>query len=208
MKLSDRDRRALRLLALVAVPAMLFAFGVRPWLSHMRDLRDRIATERSTLARELALVQAMPTASVAGREAAAAVRSTEPRLFVGRDDVIASAELASYVGGVGAESRVLVQDAGTRPSVISPTGVRTLRVELRGESDLEGIVGFLNALETGEKLVRIDRVDISRAAGGRGEEEGVETLSLSAMVAGFALGDPPRDTLPRRGPTPTGGRQP
>ncbi|HVT40555.1 MAG TPA: hypothetical protein VHE78_16045, partial [Gemmatimonadaceae bacterium] len=58
----------------------------------------------------------------------------------------------------------------------------------------------------GSKLVRLDRMDISRQPS-RSEEAGVETLALSATILGFAIPPEPvvaapaiatRDTVPRR----------
>ena len=83
-------------------------------------------------------------------------------------------------------------DAATRPAVLSPSGVRTLRVEIRAESDLQGVLLFLQALENGAKLVRVERVDVSRQPS-RSDESSAETLALSATVSGFAI---PPEPLP------------
>jgi hypothetical protein len=115
------------------------------------------------------------------------MRVMRPRLFEGKDDVMASAELASYIGDVAHGARVWLQDAGTRPATPAAEGVRTLRVEIRAESDLLGTLMFLQALERGDKLVRIDRLDISRTV--RGDEKDAETLSIVATIAGFAIND-------------------
>jgi hypothetical protein len=79
-------------------------------------------------------------------------------------------------------------------------GIRQLRVEIRGESDLRGILTFLQSLESGEKLLRVDRVDVSRSAA-EGAVEGVEPLSVAATIVGFAIPDP---TAPP--PDPSRGR--
>ena len=100
---------------------------------------------------------------------------------------MASAELASYLGDAARRARVWLQDAGTRPAAPATQGVRTLRVEIRGESDILGILMFLQALERGEKLVRIDRLDISRSP--RAREEEIETLTIAATISGFAVAD-------------------
>ena len=65
--------------------------------------------------------------------------------------------------------------------------MRTLRVEIRAESDLLGTLMFLQALERGDKLIRIDRLDISRAP--HADEKDVETLAIAATIAGFAVND-------------------
>jgi hypothetical protein len=118
------------------------------------------------------------------------------RLFTGRDEVAASAELSSYVIGVARSNHVLIQSASTRPVLISKTGVRTLRVEIRAESDLRGILEFLGALDHGDRFVRIERLEVARPAS---VEEATErqALTLSLVVNGFAVGDPPPPTAGR-----------
>ena len=115
------------------------------------------------------------------------MRAMRPRLFEGKDDVMASAELASYLGDVARKTRVWLQDCEHAPGDAAADGVRTLHVEIRAESDLLGTLMFLQALERGDKLVRIDRLDISRAP--RADEKDGETLSIAATIAGFAVGD-------------------
>jgi hypothetical protein len=116
-----------------------------------------------------------------------AMRAARPRLFEGKDDVMASAELASYLGEVARRTRVWMQDAATRPAVAGPDGTRTLRVEIRAESDLLGALLFLQALERGDKLVRVERLDLVRSQ--RLGKSDVEVIAITATVAGFAAGD-------------------
>ncbi|HEY7393968.1 MAG TPA: type II secretion system protein GspM [Gemmatimonadaceae bacterium] len=185
--MSSRDRRAVILGAVVLLPALLFIWGVRPYRAALADARDQLATERAALARERAAIETARQNPQLQHVADSAMRAMRPRLFEGKDDVMASAELASYLGEVAAEARVWLQDASTRPSLPATDGVRTLRVDIRAESDLLGTLMFLQALERGEKLVRIDRLDISRSA--RSDDEEVETLTIAATIAGFAVND-------------------
>jgi hypothetical protein len=131
------------------------------------------------------------------------MRATAPRLFEGRDDVMATAELVSHLGVVAQEHQVLLEAASTRPTTIRDGGVRALQVEIRAESDLHGVLAFLRALEGSEKLLRVERLDISRSLGTI-EDEGVEALSISATIIGFAIpnaGLAP-DTIVARGTLP------
>jgi hypothetical protein len=185
--MSSRDRRAVMLGAVTLLPALLFIWGVRPYRAALADARDQLATERATLARERAAIETARRNPQLQHVADSAMRAMRPRLFEGKDDVMASAELASYLGEVASETRVWLQDAATRPSLPASDGVRTLRVDIRAESDLLGALTFLQALERGDKLVRIDRLDISRSA--RTENEDVETLTIAATVSGFAVND-------------------
>ena len=186
-ELNPRDRRAVFYGGLVLLPFVLYIWAVRPYVAALGDARDQLETERSALARERSVVAASRANPQLRQSADSAVRLMRPRLFEGKDDVMASAELAAYLGDVASRSRVWLQDANTRPSVLQPDGVRNLKVELRAESDLLGTLMFIQGLERGDKLVRIDRLDISRT--GRNEEQEGEMLSIAAMVSGFAVGD-------------------
>jgi len=187
--MTSRDRRAIVLGATILAPAFLYIWGVRPYFAALSDARQRVAVERDALARERAAVSAAHRNPRLQLIADSAMRATAPRLFEGRDDVMASAELASYLGDVARKHHVWLQDASTRTATMADGGVRTLHVDIRAESDLRGILDFLQALEGGGKLVRVDRLDISRQPS-RSDENGAETLALSATIAGFAIPAP------------------
>jgi hypothetical protein len=184
--MSPKDRRAILLGAVLVLPALIFIWGVRPYRTAMAETRDELETARLALSREKAAVAAKPTAPGGQQLADSALILVAPRLFEGRDDAIASAQLAAYLGTVARRSRVLMEDANTRPSTMSPEGIRTLRVEVRAESDIQGITTFLHNLESGTKLVRVDRLEISRVPGLE-DKNGFETLSIAATIVGFAF---------------------
>jgi hypothetical protein len=186
--LSPSDRRALMLGAFVVVPSLLYVFGVKPYRAALSDIQQQLIVEREAFAKERAAVAAAQRNPQLRHVADSAMTATAPRLFVGRDDVIASGEVASYLGDVARASHVWLQDASTRPATSLDGGVRALHVELRGESDLRGILGFLRALETGSKLIRVQRLDIS-VQPGRSDQPGAETLALSASIVGYAIPD-------------------
>jgi hypothetical protein len=185
--MSARDRRAVVVGVGILLPALLYIWGVRPYQAALSDARDQLVTERATLARERAAITTARRNPQLQHIADSAMRAMRPRLFEGKDDVMASAELASYLGDVARKARVWLQTASTRPATPSAEGVRTLRVEIRAESDLLGTLKFLEALERGDKLIRIDRLDISRTP--HADEKDGETLSIAATVAGFAVSD-------------------
>ena len=185
--MTSRDRRAITLGAAILVPSLLFVFGVKPYFAALSDAKQQLSVERETLARERAAIDAAHRNPQLRQKADSAMRVVTPRLFQGRDDVMASADLASYLGDVARANRVWLQDAATRPAVQAPGGVRALHVEMRAESDLRGILSMLHSLETGNKMVRIDRLDISRVARAL-SSDGSETLAVSATVVGYALG--------------------
>jgi len=186
VNLKTRDRRALSLGALVLLPSLFFIWGVKPFLATLSESRDFLSVERSALSRERAAVSAAQRNPGIQQLADSLMRAMSPRLFAGRDDVMATAELVSHLGAVAAEHNVWLQNATTRPAEVGDAGVRTLHVALRAESDIEGVLRFLQALEQGEKLLRVERLDISVAAGSF-VEDGVEPVSISALIMAYAI---------------------
>ena len=186
--MNSRDRRALTLGLYVLVPALGYIWGVKPLLASFGRMRDEIRIERQALAQELAAVAAAKRNPDLQRVADSAMRAMTPRLFEGKDDVMATAELVSHLDQVARRNQVLLQSAATRPATLD-NGVRTLRVEIRAESDLTGLLAFLQSVEGGEKLLSVERLDVSRSLAAP-EVPGVEPISIAASIVGFAIPDP------------------
>jgi hypothetical protein len=191
MKLSSMsasDRRALILGAVVLVPSLFFVFAVKPYRAALADVEQQLSVERDAFARERAAVSAARKNPQMQHAADSAMQAMAPRLFAGPDDVMASAEVATYLGDVARSNHVWLQDASTRPATALDGGVRALHVEIRGESDLRGILEFVTTLESGAKFIRVQRLDISSQPG-RSDQPGAETLALSASIVGYAIPD-------------------
>lgn len=186
--LSAKDRRAILVGIGVLLPFAIVLWGVRPYRNAMAEARDRLATERDALARERGAVLTAQRNPALQRMTDSVLHAMQPRLFEGTDDVIASSELAAYVGDLARSHHVWVQDAATRAATSTTPGVRTLHIEIRGESDLAGMLSFLDSLERGDKLVRVERLDVSRGLNGPGNEQ-AETLTIAATIAGYAMGN-------------------
>lgn len=185
--LSPRERRTVIVGGLIAGAGLFFVWGVRPYEAALGDAREALAVESAALARERAVVASARQNPRLLQLTDSAMQAARPRLFEGKDDVMASAELASYLGDVARHARVWMQDAATRPATAGPAGTRALRVEIRAESDLLGTLLFLQALERGEKLVRVDRLDLVRSQ--RLGGSGVEPIAITATIVGFSVGD-------------------
>ena len=197
MNISPSERRTIMRSLAILAPVALYSLGVRPYMAALADVRDRIQVESDALARERAAVEMAKRNPEVQRLTDSTARATAPRLFAGRDDVMASAELAAYLGDLADQHKVWMQDATTRPGTTSSAGVRTLRVEIRAESDFEGLLEFLQALEQGSKLVRVERLEVSQALSGPGNED-AETLTIVASISGYALPDSSATTHPAR----------
>jgi hypothetical protein len=180
---TPRERRTVVIGLLLVAPALLWIYGVRPSREALADTRAEVATQRDLLARELALLEDADRYPAAYRTADSALLRAAPRLFDEADDVLATARLTSYVAGQALGSRVLLQER-------SRDGIRRLQIEIRAESDTEGMLRFLNSLERGSKLIVVDRIALTREE--RSQMKGkppVGVLMLTATVSGFALAD-------------------
>ncbi|MET0398232.1 MAG: GspMb/PilO family protein, partial [Longimicrobiaceae bacterium] len=113
-----------------------------------------------------------------------------PRLLPGATAAAAHAALARRVDRVAAEGSVLV----TR---LEPLAVRSpghgyvaLPLQVEGESDLEGLLGVLAALESGPTLVHLEALSVER----RGRTGTGEELAFRFTAVGFSLDEAPADT--------------
>lgn len=197
-ELGSRDMRAMLLGLAILVPSLGWIWGVRPMRDALTEMGDRIAAEREALAREQSAVLDASQSPARQQFADSALKATGARIFAGANDVAAGAELVTYLGETARRTRVWLASAATRnapgatagrgstpASAESTAGLRSLRVELRAESDFQGILEFLDALERGAKVVTVERLDIARAL--RAGDEDRETLSVSATVVGYAV---------------------
>lgn len=195
--LSPRDRRALRMGAWIVLPLLAASVVLRPYLSALLVQRAALENQRGLLARELRAVRDAPSEVERLQEGNRVLVAEAARLFGGNDAVTATAELARYVTARAAASGLRVDQAesgGDRePDRGTPTGAPlgpssaadsgALRVTLRAQGGSAGVYAFLRAMETGPKLVRIERIEIAQAstddiAGG--------TLVLTTTVCGLA----------------------
>jgi hypothetical protein len=187
--LTASERRTIAVALVVVVPALLWVWAARPLLAALGDARSDLVTERAALARERALVDAAPRGAVVRRALDSLVLGTADRLLDANDDAIAGAELSTYVAGVARAHHVLLTAAETRGTTTSRAGVRSVAVSIRGESDFQGIVDFLRALERGDKLLRVDALALSGPSD-RGGPARAHVVGLRATVVGFALATP------------------
>lgn len=184
----DRDRRALFAGSFIVVPGLLFGLVVRPYWRALSTLETRAASERVLLSRELRLLEDAKHFGTRFDAAGNALLSIAPHLFNGTDPLASAATLSDYVGAKATEHRVFVQQSEAQAGDSIGSGIRSLTVELRAVSDLEGIVSFLDELERGEKLVRIDRIVVTQPqSSGAGMPAASEVLGVSATLIGYAL---------------------
>jgi hypothetical protein len=200
--MTAKDRRALTLGLSVVLPALFFVFGVKPYLAAVKDTKAKVYDERRRLSSELAAIAAAKKNPDLQRKADSGMRAMAPRLFTGHDDNGAAADMANQIGVVALQHDVVLKDATPRPSTSDPSGVHTLHVQISAESDLQGLLGFVEELERGEKLLRIDRLDITPSRA-KADAAGVQPLTISGMISGFVIREPgSTDSTIRSRPAP------
>jgi hypothetical protein len=201
--LPHRDRRAILLGLAVLLPVLLYVAAVRPYRAALADVRDRIAAERALLEREETLVAhagTLPPTVAALQERAA---GAERRLVSAANVPLAEAEVTGFLEELAQLSRVLLQElrgvesrrGGARASRDQAENVgalRAIRLSVRGESDLEGVLTFLSRLENSPLLLRIAELSIEpqfegTARTGDRRPSGVVTFALT--VEAFAPPD-------------------
>lgn len=191
--LAPRDRRAVLVGAWVLLPVLIATLVLRPWAIAASEGRSSTTRERELLLRERALLAEAPGDSERLRLASLALADDAPRLFAGAEAVTASAELARYVMTQAVVSGLVVRQAETQtvlddgartaPTARADSSAEVLRVAMRASGDVGAVVRFLRQMEDGPRLIRVERIGISRGLAGTSE---AGTLTLTATLAGLA----------------------
>jgi hypothetical protein len=196
--LSRRDRRAVLFGAAVLVPAALYVLGVKPYLGALDEVRTRTAAEQDLLTREMELMGRASALPGQIQEAQASAAIFEERIVRAASGELAEGEITEFLETSAVRSRVLLEEIrggefgrGEEP----PPGLAVIRLHLRGESDLEGILTFLDELENSPLLLRVRglalepemaRPESDNEEGTRGPAVPTGVVGLQLIVDGFA----------------------
>jgi hypothetical protein len=190
MSISASERRTLLYAGVAIALAVGYRFGVKPFHTALGEARSELKAAQTALAEARATVAGGPSSPELVQTVNSAMASMESRLFDGADEKAAGAELSSYVAALARSNHVLINSAGTRAFDVDSTGIRILRAELHAESDLRGFLEWLDAIDHGDRLVRVERIEMSKPASTE-ENKAFETLTMTLVVNGYANGDPP-----------------
>lgn len=156
-RLAPGDRRILLGFAVI-VSAVVIVLGLRPSYGALADVRERLDVERGLLARELQLLESAAVLPKHIEEALRKTAAVDLRLLEAASVTLAEAQLTDLLESWAVLSRVLlreIESIAPARGTESPPGTETLRLSVTGESDLEGVLTFLDALESGILLVRV-----------------------------------------------------
>jgi hypothetical protein len=198
--LSPRDRRAIVLGAVIVIPALLWAGAVRPWLGRVEDVRDRLAAESNLLAREHGIIREAPALPAQIDAARDEIDRIEARLIRAENPAMAETGMTSRLERLARGNRVLLQEVrsivGSPPGSL-PDGIVPVYLSVTGESDFEGVLAFLNAVEQDEVRISIDGITLGPAPaggeseGGRGNGVQPGAMKFTALVVSFMVESPP-----------------
>lgn len=192
--LADRDRRAVLLGLAVLVPVLLYVTAVRPYRATLVDLRERAAAEHALLQREEALIAGARTADNT-ESAHARADNAAMRLVHAPNVPLAEAEVTGMLETLAALSRVLlIEMRGVEPPRAREVdddvaSIRPLRLSVRGESDLEGVLLFLQRIETNPLLLRVVELSIAPAQQPRGEGAANGVVQFGITVEAYTPAD-------------------
>lgn len=177
--LSRRDRRAVMVGALLLVPALAWRLVLQPYVRARSDLSARVSEQRALLARELAVVGAARRMTSDLRRAQRQFATRQARLLPGREPLAATGTLVTLVGDEARRSAVLLNAVASRQPEPAAGGLVGVRIEMRGRSDLQGLLEWLGALEAGARLLRVDALTVTG---------GPEVLRVGAVIRGYVRG--------------------
>ena len=184
--LSPRDRRAILIGLAILVPAAVYVLGVKPYQAALGEVRDRVSAERELLARELALLESSDSLPAAIQRASAEAERFEDRLVRAASGELAEGELTDFLEGSALRSRVLLEEIRSGElgrGEEAPAGLEVVRLHLRGESDLEGVLTFLDEIETSRLLLRVRGLALEPQVA-RSESEEDEEASRAPVPTG------------------------
>jgi Type II secretion system (T2SS), protein M len=163
LALTPRDRRAVTWGGAVLVPALAWTLVVSPYLGALGEAKARLEQDRALLRREMELLAEAADYRRVFDDGAEKLLAAAPRLMGGDDDGAAGAAVAGYLRRLARMGGAHVTRVEPGPSRDAGGGVVALPVGVSGESDLEGLLTFLQMLEAGPKLVDVADLRIEAA---------------------------------------------
>ena len=176
--LAWRDQRALWIGALIIVPVLAWRAAVMPLAAWLEGTDARVEAMAGLLAREQALLRDGPRLPGELATARRLLAGESAHLFTGTDTVGATAALAAWVLGTARVAGLTDVSAQSAPPVPVPGGLLGVQADVRASCDTRALVAWLTAIENGQRLVALERLDV--AANGDG------SLTLTARVRGIA----------------------
>jgi hypothetical protein len=186
IKLSDKDRRTVTIAGVLLVAVVGYLKGVKPYATAYADASSQLSTTRDSLTREQIEVRAAQQNPQRQHHLDSAMDVMGKRLFVGKDSVAASDDLEQYIRLLAREAHVHVTQSRTEGTTTLATGVRTLRLGFTAQSDLQGIIAFLDSLDHGDHLVCVEKMTMAILTS-VDTSKGVQEIQIQATADGYQV---------------------
>jgi len=187
--ISERDRRTLTIGAVLLIGGVGYVKGLKPYREAYADASAQLADGRNALAKEQAEVAAAQKNPMLQHVADSAMDAMGQRLFIGKDSVAASDALAQYLKVIATEAHAYLSQRRTQGTTTLPTGVRVLRVQITAQSDIQGMIAFLDSVEHGDHLVCVEKMQMAILTS-VDTTKGVQELQLTATMDGYQVPSP------------------
>jgi hypothetical protein len=182
--LSSRDRRAVRTGLVAVLPAVFYAFVVKPYISSVRQTMDDVRSQTLLLDREEAVTRGQTAIRQRANAAAAVARRVAPRLYAGADSALAMSTFGRDVATALNDAGLVVQRVEVRDSLPRNAALRERTLDLRAQGDFAALLSAVTRLEANARLIHVSRVAIDK--NGERRSTGAESLSLVAVIRGYS----------------------
>lgn len=193
-RLAPRDRRALVVGAVILGGGVTIRLGVLPYLRARTTLVQRLHEQEDLLGRELALAREAPNVTRSVAQATSVLARVRPRLLEARDAFYATALLAGDLGEDARRHGVLIEAIESRTPESLGGSLVSIRIDVRGRGDLEGLLRWLHTIESATRFVRVEQLNLARMETETAADSlDTETLTFAMSIRGFTtapLGDP------------------
>lgn len=176
--LEPRERRTIAIASTVLAVAVVFTYGVLPFVRHWSAREALIATRAEQVARLRWLAtHQTELQQVAASRAAQASSVARPRLLSGRSPALAASLLQTIVQGYADEAGITVSQLNVSGAAdSSAAGVTSVPATLSAVGDIYGVADFVSRVQHGTTLIEIREIGVSPNPALRGE---LLQLSLS-----------------------------
>jgi hypothetical protein len=183
------ERRTIVVGAIVVVLVLLVRGVIAPYGRALADTTARLADSRELLARETALVATVSGYSDQLDTASERLSSVAPRLLPGSSEVSAQGALARLLERAAAIAPARIQQLDVLPLEQLGEGVSRVPIAIQAESDLEGMLTLLAALEAGPVLLAVEDLQVHATGNGSAAAEGAgpEIVRFGFVLSGVVL---------------------
>jgi hypothetical protein len=181
---SASDARALAIGSILVVPMLVFKLAALPFAGHWMERDELIAAQRGLYEREVRAIEDSAGNMKRKKLLAGQLSYGYRRLFVSDEPNLASAAVLSYVDSLAEANRVLLAESNLQKADSVSREVSSVKVEIAGGSDFEGLLRFLSSIERGPRLAHVRALAITAPAV-ESDPNGVQSLGFKATLELF-----------------------